>query len=76
MSIFLKRNVFNDFLKVTNVSADRMSSGSGFHRAGAARLAHVSIFSRICLDCAYDYDYDYDYEMLLLRHKEIQYDMS
>ena len=24
----------------------------------------------------YDYDYDYDYEMLLLRHKEIQYNMS
>ena len=23
-----------------------------------------------------DYDYDYDYEMLLLRHKEIQYNMS
>ena len=22
------------------------------------------------------YDYDYDYEMLLLRHKEIQYNMS
>ena len=23
-----------------------------------------------------EYDYDYDYEMLLLRHKEIQYNMS
>ena len=22
------------------------------------------------------YDYDYDYEMLLLKHKEIQYNMS
>ena len=38
---FLKRNVFNDFLKVTNFSADLMSSGSGFHRAGAARLYHM-----------------------------------
>ena len=34
--IFFKRNVFNDFLKVANVSADRMFFGSGFHRACAA----------------------------------------
>ena len=35
---FLKGNVFNDFLKVANVSADRMFSGSLFHREGAAIL--------------------------------------
>ena len=28
------------------------------------------------LPIEYDYDYDYDYEMLLLRHKEIQCNMS
>ena len=35
ISIFLKRNVFNDYLKVANVSADLMFSGSLFHREGA-----------------------------------------
>ena len=38
ISIFFLRNVFNDFLKVANVSADRMFSGGLFHREGAAIL--------------------------------------
>ena len=43
------------------------------HNAGTV---HIGIRTKHGHTYDYDYDYDYDYEMLLLRHKEIQYNMS
>ena len=44
------------------------------NKSGNGRKIGATIINHMLYD--YDYDYDYDYEMLLLRHKEIQYNMS